>query len=149
ARVGGQVPADTLDDAWLEAHLPAAHLAVARRWLGAGALRDRKVGFALVAAAEAAAAAAIDPARVADAPLALACGLERGLIEDLAPMLTARGVDWAADARRTAPAIRNRAAIDLAARAVAELLALRRPISVHPSACAAGALAVAHGPALV
>src|SRR5204862_8021830 len=23
ARVGGQVPADTLDDAWLEAHLPA------------------------------------------------------------------------------------------------------------------------------
>src|SRR4029079_924558 len=44
ARVGGQVPADALDDAWLATHLSATHLEVARRWLAAGALRDRKVG---------------------------------------------------------------------------------------------------------
>jgi len=149
ARVGGQVPADILDDAWLAAHLPPARYEAAKRWLAAGALRDRKVGFALVAAAEAADHAGLDPEALRRAPLALACGLERGLIEDLAPVLTARGVDWAAEARRTSPAIRNRAPIDLAARAVADVLALGGPITVHASACAAGALAVAHGAALI
>lgn len=145
-RVGGQVPVDAIDAAWLRAHLPASHHAAALRWLATGALRDRKIGFALAAAAEALAHARL-PA-VGRAPLALACGLERALLADLAPVWTPGGVDWAAEARRTAPAIRNRVPVDAGARAVAELFGLG-PISVHASACAAGAIAVAHGAALI
>ena len=54
----------------------------------------------------------------------------------------------ASEARRARPGVRNRAPVDLAARAVADVLGFDHPI-VHVSACAAGALAVAHGAALV
>lgn len=150
ARIGGQVPDDVIDAAWLRAHLPVSHHGTALRWLATGALRDRKIGFALVAAAEAMRHSRLDldERERRRVPLALACGLERALLEDLVPVLTARGVDWAAEARRATPAIRNRVAVDMAARAVAELLGLG-PITVHASACAAGAIAVSHGAALI
>jgi 3-oxoacyl-(acyl-carrier-protein) synthase len=147
ARVAGQVPVDAIDDAWLVANLSAEWLPVARRWLAMRAMRDRKIGFAMVAAAEAIAHAGIDD--VARVPLALACGLERGLVEDLAPVLGPNGVDWSAEARRGEPAVRNRAPVDLAARAVVEMLGLGGAVTVHASACAAGAIAVAHGAALI
>jgi 3-oxoacyl-[acyl-carrier-protein] synthase II len=146
SRIGGQVPIDRPDAAWLAAQLPGELLPIAMKWFERGALRDRKVGWALVAAAEAWRHAGMTGER--DIPLALACGLERGLVEDLAPVLRGNGVDWAAEARRTSPIVRNRAPVDLAARAVADLLGLGT-ITVHASACAAGAIAVAHGAALV
>lgn len=146
ARVAGQVPVDTLDGAWLAAHLPPTLHAAAARWIELGALRDRKVGFALVAAAEAWHQASPPASR--RIPLVLASGLERALIQDFAPVLQAGRIDWALDARRAGPLVRNRASVDLAARAVADVLGLDRT-TVHVSACAAGALAVAHGAALV
>jgi 3-oxoacyl-(acyl-carrier-protein) synthase len=146
ARIAGQVPIDTLDGAWLAAQLPPALHAAAARWSELGALRDRKVGFALVAAAEAWQQA--NPPASRRIPLVLASGLERALIQDLAPVIQAGRIDWALDARRAEPIVRNRASVDLAARAVAGVLGLDRT-TVHVSACAAGALAVAHGAALV
>jgi len=149
ARIAGQVPVDALDGAWLVANLPAALHPAAARWIELGALRDRKVGFALVAAAEAWQQASPPVSR--RIPLVLASGLERALIEDFAPVMAAGHagrIDWALDARRARPIVRNRASVDLAARAVADVLGLDR-MTVHVSACAAGALAVAHGAALV
>jgi 3-oxoacyl-[acyl-carrier-protein] synthase II len=146
ARIAGQVPVDALDDTWLAANLPPALHPAAARWVELGALRDRKVGFALVAAAEAWRQAGPPASR--HIPLVLASGLERALIQDFAPVLQAGRIDWALDARRARPIVRNRASVDLAARAVADVLGLGRT-TVHVSACAAGALAVAHGAALV
>jgi 3-oxoacyl-[acyl-carrier-protein] synthase II len=149
ARIAGQVPVDALDGAWLAANLPPALHPAAARWIELGALRDRKVGFALVAAAEAWQQAGPPASR--RIPLVLASGLERALIEDFAPVMAAGHpgrIDWARDAERARPIVRNRASVDLAARAVADVLGLDR-MTVHVSACAAGALAVAHGAALV
>jgi 3-oxoacyl-(acyl-carrier-protein) synthase len=144
ARVAGQVPRDRLDDEWLHSHLPRELAARADRWSALGALRDRKVGFALVAAAEAWSRAGATGAL----PLVLATGLERALIEDLAPALRGDRIDWGFEAGLAAPIVRARASVDLAARAVADVLGLGA-IAVHASACAAGTLAVAHGAALV
>jgi 3-oxoacyl-[acyl-carrier-protein] synthase II len=146
ARIAGQVPVDTLDGEWLAANLPSALHAAAARWVELGALRDRKVGFALVAAAEAWRHARLSASQ--PIPLVLAAGLERALIQDLAPVMQAGRITWELEARRARPAVRNRAAVDLAARAVADVLGLDHTI-VHVSACAAGALAVALGAALV
>ncbi|MDB4957426.1 MAG: 3-oxoacyl-[acyl-carrier-protein] synthase [Myxococcales bacterium] len=148
ARIAGQVPIDDLDAGWLLANLPPAFHAAAVKWIELGALRDRKVGFALVAAAEAWRHAGHDRMEMRAIPLVLASGLERALIQDFAPVMQAGKIDWAQDARRGSPAIRNRASVDLAARAVADVLGLGE-IAVHVSACAAGALSVAHGAALV
>ena len=146
ARIAGQVPVDLLDGAWLAANLPPELRAAAARWSELGALRDRKVGFALVAAAEAWRQAR--PPASPRIPLVLASGLERALIQDFAEVLQSGRIDWALDARRASPVVRNRASVDLAARAVADVLELELA-TVHVSACAAGALAVAHGAALV
>ena len=146
ARIAGQVPVDALDGAWLAANLPPERNAAAARWCELGALRDRKVGFALVAAAEAWRQAR--PPASPRIPLVLASGLERALIQDFAEVLQGGQIDWELDARRARPMVRNRASVDLAARAVADVLGLDHT-TVHVSACAAGALAVAHGAALV
>lgn len=106
-------------------------------------LRDRKSHLGLLAAQE-----AWDMARCdASAWLSLAVGLEQAFLEDLAPLLDDDGIDLAAAPSTHLP--RFRAPVDLCAERIAAHFALRGPSIVHVSACAAGALAVAHAAALI
>jgi 3-oxoacyl-(acyl-carrier-protein) synthase len=131
-RVAGEVPLDPPAAAWLAQH------------------RDRKSCFARLAAEEAWRSAGCGPSERAGAWLSLAVGLEQGFLEDFVPLLDQQGrVDWSAEERASLPPTRFRAPVDAAARAVAELLGLGGRIAVHVSACAAGAMAVAHAASLV
>jgi 3-oxoacyl-[acyl-carrier-protein] synthase II len=101
----------------------------------AAAHRDRKASFALAAAREARACASDS---TPDAALVIALGLEQAFLEDFAP---------ARSAVEITP--RFRARVDTAADIVMRELGLGGPRVVHVSACAAGALAVAHAAAMV
>jgi 3-oxoacyl-[acyl-carrier-protein] synthase II len=137
-RVAAEVPDPPLAPAALAAALGVTAPA---RWSD-GRLHDRKVGFALLAASEAWRAARATPADGAAAAIALAVGLEQAFLDDLT------GDDGRLDVRGAA-GVRGRARCDLAAEEVAAHLGLGGARSVHVSACAAGALAVAHAAALV
>jgi 3-oxoacyl-[acyl-carrier-protein] synthase II len=138
--VAGEVPVPHVDGAWLGDALHRPDLASA---LGAsGALRDRKIAWGLLAAREAAAQAG----DVRDAALVLALGLEQAFLEDFAPIYGDGQIAWE---REAGTGVRFRSPVDLTARAVHELLDLRGPITVNASACAAGALAVAHAASLI
>jgi 3-oxoacyl-(acyl-carrier-protein) synthase len=143
ARVASQVPVDAIDQAWVEEHLPGA-----RGWLEAGALRDRKCAFAALAALEAWRSAGLED-RDRAVPLLLAVGLERALLGDLAPVARGGAIDWTAERALAGPRFRVRAAMDWAPRVVADLLDLRGPTVLHASACAAGAMSLAHAAALI
>jgi 3-oxoacyl-[acyl-carrier-protein] synthase II len=149
-RVAGEVPLPATEPGWLadrlRAFAPAGDLI--RDLARDGALRDRKVSFALLAAAEAWRAAGCGPAEQ-HAPLSLAVGLEQAFLEDFAPLWRDGAIDWRAEPEASLPFVRFRAPVDLAARAVRRLLALRGLPVIHASACAAGGLAVAHAAALV
>ena len=106
-------------------------------------LRDRKTHLGLLAAQEAWDMAGCD----ADAWLSLGVGLEQALLTDLAPLLTEDGIDIATAPAQAGPRFRCRA--DLCAERIAEHFGLRGPTIVHVSACAAGALAVAHAAMLI
>jgi 3-oxoacyl-[acyl-carrier-protein] synthase II len=113
-----------------------------------GRLRDRKVVFALLAAAEAwAHAGCAAPER--HAALSIALGLEQAFLDDFIPIFTGSGLDWRAEPGANLPRVRFRAPVDLAAAAVRAHLGLAGPTVVHASACAAGGLAVAHAAALI
>lgn len=157
ARIGGQVPVDRIDAAWLQARLSPAEFARVESWVTRGALRDRKVAFAIVAAAEAWRSAGLGARD--GVPLALACGLEHAMIGDLTRARREGRIDWDIEGaldvahvertlRRAGGKIRNRAAVDLASRAVGDLLGLG-PLVTHVSACAAGALSIAHAAAMI
>jgi 3-oxoacyl-(acyl-carrier-protein) synthase len=119
------------------------------RWEQAGLLRDRKVGFALLAAREAWLHAGCGPGE-RGAGLSLALGLEQAFLEDFHPFFAPTGAfDWAAEPAAPLPAVRIRSQVDAAARLVEAYLELRGPVAVHVSACAAGGMAVAHAAALV
>jgi len=110
--------------------------------------RDRKVDLGLAAAREAwrdAGCTAVDRG----AALVAAVGLEQAWLEDFAPLLEAGRIDWSRAPRAALPPVAFRAPIDGALRALAEGLALTGPRVAHVSACAAGALAIAHAAALV
>src|SRR5688572_18879818 len=118
------------------------------RWHARGLLRDRKVVFALLAAAEAWRQAGCGDAE-REAGLSLAVGLEQCFLADFLALPAGGELDWARDAAAALPEIRYRSTVDLPARAVEQLLGLRGPTAVNASACAAGALAVAHGASLI
>jgi 3-oxoacyl-(acyl-carrier-protein) synthase len=146
-QVAGEVEAD----AGTAAGLRALGLGdVVARWEALGWLRDRKLGFAALAAQEAWASAGCGVAEAAACGLSLGLGLEQALLEDFLPLWTGEGLDWsrhlgaASDARVTL-----RTPADLSARAVRGLLGLEGMEAVNLSACAAGAMAVAQGAAWI
>jgi 3-oxoacyl-(acyl-carrier-protein) synthase len=112
------------------------------------AIRDRKIALGLAAAREAwQDAGCTDADR--GAALIAAVGLEQALLEDFAPLIDGGRNDWPRAPAAGLPAVAFRAPIDAALRALAEGLALTGPRVAHVSACAAGALAVAHAAALI
>lgn len=118
--------------------------------------RDRKLLFGLAAALEASRQAGWGT-DVEDAWLSLALGLETALLADFAPMMDMgdhpRGRDarlnWRADGDTGSPRLRFRTPVDLCARAIQRELGLSRRSFIHVSACAAGALSVAHAASLI
>lgn len=146
-RVAAEVPTLRADAAWLGAL--GVDAAVADRWERDGRLRDCKVAFAVLAAAEAWAQAGCGPRDAFEAGFSLALGLEHGFLDDFAAIHRGGALDWSADPGAALPRVRLRSTVDLAARAVEELLDLRGVTTINASACAAGGLAVAHAAALV
>jgi len=145
-RVAGEVPVVRTDGAWLAGALGDPETAM--RLDAAGALRDRKVGFAMVAAAEAWRHAGCGDAE-RTAPLSIALGLEQAFLEDLVPIFEPGTGVLAWDRAPREPLVQFRAPVDLAARAVHAHLGLTGPTIVNASACAAGALALAHAASLI
>src|SRR5919201_4729867 len=123
-RVAGEVPVPEIAAEWLAGQLtgfaPAESLV--HELDRDGALRDRKVAFALLAAAEAWRAAGCGPAEQ-HAPLSIAIGLEQAFLEDFAPLWRNGAIDWTAEPEASLPFVRFRSPVDLAARAVRRLLA--------------------------
>ncbi len=119
----------------------------------AGAMRDRKLVFALMAASEAWCSAGLEGAPGRDAWLSLGIGVENAFFEDAVPLLAEREgkpwLDWRREAGLSLPEYRLRSPLDRTADAVAETLGLTGPVVVHSSACAAGALAVAQAASLI
>ena len=154
-RVAGEVPVPALDARGLAARMPTSDAALAhcRELEASGALRDRKLGFGLIAAAEAwqRAGCGADE-RVAS--LVIALGLEQAFLEDFAPIFdrgpeSHHGIRWDREPAAALPRIRFRSPVDLCARSIRHVLALRGPSIVNASACAAGALAIAHAASLI
>ena len=135
-RVAGEVPAETIDAITAPRELPS------------GAWRDRKLRFALAAAREAWTGAGCGDAQ-ANAWLSMAVGLEQAFLGDFAPSFDGHEIDWQAEHKALDPQIRTRSPVDLSTTWVRKTLGLRGPIATHVSACAAGALAVAHAASLV
>lgn len=142
-RVAGEVPVERTNAAWVLAHLAGIPEAapLVRTYESEGRLRDRKVSFAIVAAAEAWRHAGCG-SEERDADLSLALGLEQAFLEDF-PLVNG-ALDFSREAAPDLPRVRVRSRVDLGAETVAALLGLRGAIVVHASACAAGAMAVAH-----
>jgi 3-oxoacyl-(acyl-carrier-protein) synthase len=138
-RVGGEVTGRKIDASWLREHLPAAdaRAKMLDAWEQSGALRDRKIGFALVAAAEAWRQAGAGREQT-NATVSLGLGLERAVLEDFGDQ-----------ANVELPDVRYRVPVDLAARRVSQWLELTGTVAVNVSACAAGGLSVAHAASLV
>jgi 3-oxoacyl-[acyl-carrier-protein] synthase II len=146
-RVAGEVPVAEASAPWVASHLPRHGDRIAR-WGAEGCFRDRKVAFALLAADEAWRAAGCGEAD-RDAGLSVAFGIEHTLFDDLALLFDGRAVDWKRGIDAPLPPVRIRTPFDLGARVVLAHLGLAGPVAVHASACAGGALAVAHAAALV
>jgi 3-oxoacyl-[acyl-carrier-protein] synthase II len=141
--VAGEVPVSDVPPWSLAQWIENEPLAV--RLGEMGALRDRKISWGLMAAWEAWRDAACGDAE-RDATLVLALGLEQALLEDFGGIYSNRRIAWERGAQS---GVRYRSPVDLTARAVHELLGLRGPTIVNASACAAGALAVAHAASLI
>jgi 3-oxoacyl-[acyl-carrier-protein] synthase II len=175
-QVAGEVPVARPDGAWLAPRIGghALALALAEDLDRQGALRDRKIAFGLVAAVEAWTRAGCGPTE-RDAALVIGLGLEQAFLEDFAPIFDGRAIGearsrgvgtptalpagpgaspvgsiaWQREPEAALPHTRLRSPVDLTARAIRRVLALRGPAVVNASACAAGALAVAHAAALI
>lgn len=141
--VAGEVPVENVSP-WLVGSY-TDNPALAERLGAAGALRDRKIAWGMIAAREAWRDAACGEAE-RDATLVLALGLEQALLGDFGGVYSSGHIAWERGAQS---GVRYRSPVDLAARAVHELLGLRGPTIVNASACAAGALAVAHAASLI
>jgi 3-oxoacyl-[acyl-carrier-protein] synthase II len=148
-RVAGEVPVHTITASWVaeKAALPGA-AALADELAASGALRDRKIAFGLLAAAEAWSSAQCG-VRERDAWLVMALGLEQAFFEDFAPILAQGEIAWAKEPSAPLPRVRLRSSVDLCARAIRQLLDVRGPGVVNTSACAAGALALAQAASLI
>jgi 3-oxoacyl-(acyl-carrier-protein) synthase len=145
-QVAAEVPVERPDGAWLSPRIGGHALAheLDRR----GALRDRKIAFGLVAAVEAWTRAGCGPDE-REAALVIGLGLEQAFLDDFAPIFDGRAIAWHREFEAALPHTRFRSPVDLTARAIHRVLALRGPAVVNASACAAGALAVAHAAALI
>jgi 3-oxoacyl-[acyl-carrier-protein] synthase II len=141
-RVAGEVGLDR-DPASLA--LRIGDVALVDELAAAGALRDRKLWFGLLAATEAWARAGCGDGE-RGATLSIALGLEQAFLDDFAPIFDG-AIRWERASRE--PGVQFRSPVDLTARAVRRLLGLTGPVIVNASACAAGALAVAHAASLV
>ena len=111
-------------------------------------VRDRKIALGLAAAGEAWRDAGCTGAD-RGAALVAAVGLEQAALQDFVPLFEAGRIDWSRAPAAALPATPFRAPIDGVLRALAAGLELGGPRIGHVSACAAGALAVAHAAALV
>lgn len=157
-RVAGEVPVTHISADWMLAQLRLARLVdepTLERladsfgaWEQSGALRDRKLAFGVVAALEAWQSAGAESLGT-DAWLCLALGLEQALLEDFAPLVRERRIEWAREAEASLPRTRFRTPVDGCLRAISDTLGLRGPRVAHSSACAAGALALAHAARLI
>ncbi|MFN0251857.1 MAG: beta-ketoacyl-[acyl-carrier-protein] synthase family protein [Kofleriaceae bacterium] len=141
--VAGEVPVASVDARFLGDSID--NNALASRLAEIDALRDRKIAWGLIAAHEAWRDAACGEAE-RDASLVLALGLEQALLDDFGGVYANGRIAWEHGAQS---GVRYRSPVDLTARAVHELLGLRGPTIVNASACAAGALAVAHAASLI
>lgn len=147
-QVGGEVP--------LDAAALRQEVAARTTWIDeAGALRDRKVGLAAIAALDAWRAAGLHAGEVPGAWVSLGVGVENALFADLVGYLvepTPGGrpaLDWTRDAAATGPRYRGRSPLERVADVVAQVVGARGHVVTHSSACAAGGLAVAHAAALI
>jgi len=157
-RVAGEVPAASISAAWMLDQLPLDRLSDASQrerlatsfdaWERSGALRDRKLAFGVLAALEAWQDASAESLG-ADAWLCLALGLEHALLEDFAPIFAGGQIEWAREAAAPLPHTRFRTPVDGCLRLISDTLGLGGPRVVHTSACAAGALALAHAARLI
>jgi 3-oxoacyl-[acyl-carrier-protein] synthase II len=149
-RVAGEVPVGTIDARWMRDRLDGFEDGedVLDEYDQAGGFRDRKVGFGLLAAAEAWSMARCEGSE-RDAWLTMALGLERALLEDFAPISSAGKIDWYEEQDAPLPQIRFRSRVDLCAELLGKLFKLRGPSIINASACAAGGLAVAHAASLI
>jgi 3-oxoacyl-[acyl-carrier-protein] synthase II len=141
--VAGEVPVPHVETGWLGDAL--GNPAIADELGAAGALRDRKIAWGLIAAREAWTHARCDEGE-RNAALVLALGLEQALLEDFSGIYEPGRIAWE---REHGEGVRFRTPVDLTARAVHTLLGLHGPTTVNASACAAGALAVAHAASLI
>jgi len=117
--------------------------------------RDRKVGFAWLAAQEAWKQAACTQ-NDSDAWICLGLGLEQAFLEDFAPYCQVRSgpefgpegkIDWkqinSDYVNAKEPSIYFRSEVDLPVRLLSERLGTEGPVIVNSSACAAGTMSIA------
>lgn len=148
-RVAGEVPVEKTGASFLEKHLDLLlRPAEAAAWEKAGLLRDRKVCFGLVAAAEAWQSAGC---RAGDrkASLSIGLGLEQAFLEDLAEKLEGNEIRVGPGELSGGEGVRFRSRVDLCAEKIRLLFGLSGRTYVHTSACAAGGMAVAHAASLI
>ncbi|NHZ39238.1 beta-ketoacyl-[acyl-carrier-protein] synthase family protein [Massilia sp. CCM 8693] len=146
-RVACEVAGAGIGRDWLRAHLgsPGHAEAVLDEYERAGAWRDRKCMFALLAAVEAWRMAGCGQGDD-EAALVMALGLEQAFLDDFGPMFSGQAIDWAAGGHE---GIRLRSDVDLGARLVGDVFGLHGQMIVNASACAAGGLAIAHAASLI
>ena len=164
-QVAGEVPLLTIDAATLlqrDFAFSTSQQDLLWHAQDCGVFRDRKVGCLLLAAQEAWQMARCGAAEQA-ASLSIALGLEEAFLEDFAaamkPASDGVKIDFLADTMpvaahtRATPqrhsGIRFRSTVDLGARVLAQLFALRGVHAVQASACAGGGLAIAHAAAQI
>ncbi|WP_426211800.1 beta-ketoacyl-[acyl-carrier-protein] synthase family protein [Massilia sp. TWP1-3-3] len=146
-KVACEVDVNAIGPDWLHAHTGAQRSLLDQYHL-AGAWRDRKCAFGLLAAVEAWRMAGCG-AGEREASLVMALGLEQGFMDDFAPYFHDGCIDWREEAGDRRAALRFRSDVDLGSRIVADFLVLDGPVIVNASACAAGTLALAHAASLI
>jgi 3-oxoacyl-[acyl-carrier-protein] synthase II len=146
-RVACEVAGAGIGRDWLRAQLGELGQAeaVLDEYQRAGAWRDRKCLFALLAAVEAWRMAGCAEGE-REAPLVMALGLEQAFLDDFGPLFDGQSIDWPHGAHA---GMRFRSDVDLGARLVGDVLGLFGQVVVNASACAAGGLAIAHAAALI
>ncbi len=149
-KVACEVGVGAIAPAWLRSHLGSlgAADALLDRYHAAGAWRDRKSAFGLLAAMEAWRMAGCGDGE-REASLVLALGLEQGFLDDFAPFFHDGRIDWEEERKQPVDGVRFRSDVDLCARVLGAVLALDGPVIVNASACAAGGLALAHAASLI
>ena len=146
-QVACEIDVGRIDSAWLHSHLGMPDT-VLDQYEQAGAWRDRKSAFGLLASFEAWRMAGCGE-NERDAALVVALGLEQGFLDDFAPFFSDGAIDWDAERNAASDGIRFRSDVDLCARIVGEVLQLEGAVVVNASACAAGGLAIAHAASLI